>query len=329
MAETPRATATPVGASPVRPSTRSRVWQVAQALLLIATLWWAGRALASQWSELQRSAANTTVQWGWVALASAIVLGTYAMLIQSWRLLLGGWGSTLRYPAAVRIWTIANLGRYIPGKLWSIGALGVLAKREGVSAVAAASAAILGTLLNIGAGFGIMALSGARTLGAIKPWLQNVSLVVSVLFVIGTVLLPMVLPPVLATVARWRGLPPQSQHLPARTLWIATAMNALSWIGYGLAFAALARGIAPFTAVNPAVFIVLWTASYVGGYLVLYAPGGIGVRDVALSTGLVALGVATAGDAALLAIGSRVWLTVLEILPGLVALALSRRHDAG
>ena len=38
---------------------------------------------------------------------------------------------------------------------------------------------------------------------------------------------------------------------------------------------------------------------------------------------LVALGVAVSAEATLLVIASRLWLTVLEILPGLVSLALA------
>ena len=42
-----------------------------------------------------------------------------------------------------------------------------------------------------------------------------------------------------------------------------------------------------------------------------------------ITGGLVSLGLASTGDAALLALTSRLWLTVLEILPGLVALLLA------
>jgi glycosyltransferase 2 family protein len=304
--------------------TKARLWTALQAVLLIATLAWVARALAQRWDALRTAAAATTVHWGWIALASLIVLATYGMLIQSWRMLLAGWGSSLRFSAAIRIWTIANLGRYIPGKVWSIGALGVLAKREGVSGVSAAGAAILGTMLNIGTGLGIIALSSARVLAAFKtPWLQTVAVVASIAFVIGTLLLPLVLPPVLDRFARWRGLPALPQHLPATTIWASTAINAVSWVSYGLAFALFARGVAPGVIATPALFIVIWTASYVGGYLVLYAPGGIGAREAVMGGGLVALGLATAGDATLLTIASRLWLTVLEILPGLLALAFS------
>jgi hypothetical protein len=34
------------------------------------------------------------------------------------------------------IWSVSNLGRYVPGKLWSIGAMGLMAQRAGVSPVA-------------------------------------------------------------------------------------------------------------------------------------------------------------------------------------------------
>ncbi|MBL0172390.1 MAG: flippase-like domain-containing protein [Gemmatimonadaceae bacterium] len=302
-----------------------RVWITVQAVLLMATLVWVARALAEQWDSVRAVAAATQVQWGWVLFASLIVLATYAMLIQSWRLLLSGWGGHLRYGSAVRIWTIANLGRYLPGKLWSVGALGVLAKREGVSGVTAAGAAILGTLLNLGAGFGILALSGTRALGAFSPWLQIISLAISAAFVLGTLLLPRLLPSVLARVAAWRGLPPLETHLPAGTLWIATGINAASWVCYGVAFAAFARGVAPQVLATPSLFIVVWTASYLMGYVVLFAPGGIGVRDAAMTGGLIALGLASSPDATWIALTSRVWLTVWEILPGLLALLLAPR----
>lgn len=303
---------------------RRLAWKGAQLLLLAATLYWAATALAKQWNGVRAVAIDTHVQWSWVLLASLIVLATYAALVQSWRMLLAGWGGHLGFWAAARIWTIANLGRYIPGKLWSVGALGVLASKEGVSGVAAAGAAILGTLLNIGAGFGILALSGTRTLGAFDPWLQATAVGASVAFVGGVAVLPWILPPILQRLAAWRGMATTSQHLPARTLWLSTVINGLSWVGYGLAFLAFTRGVAP-NVVGPApVFIGVWTASYLIGYLFLFAPGGVVVREVAMASALVALNLAGAPEATFLALASRLWLTVWELLPGLLSLLIAR-----
>jgi hypothetical protein len=44
---------------------------------------------------------------------------------------------------------------------------------------------------------------------------------------------------------------------------------------------------------------------------------------VVMSGGLVALGLAHPADATLLALASRLWLTVWELLPGLLALGMS------
>ncbi|MCC6243805.1 MAG: flippase-like domain-containing protein [Gemmatimonadaceae bacterium] len=291
-------------------------WRGVQFVVVALVLHWAAQTLASQWSDVSALSANSSIEWTWVGLASVIVLGTYAMLIQSWRMLLAGWGGRLSFWQAARIWTIANLGRYVPGKLWSIGALGVMAKREGVSGVSAASAAILGTLLNIGAGFGILALSGSQTLRAISPRIGSAATVVAVLFIIGTLALPRVLPPILKRIAAWRSVSLPPSMLPARTLWSATAMNAASWVCYGLAFFAFAKGVTPQVVASPLLFVVIWTASYLSGYLALIVPGGIGVREMAMGGAIVTLALGGAADATYLALTSRVWLTVWEIAPG-------------
>jgi uncharacterized membrane protein YbhN (UPF0104 family) len=68
------------------------------------------------------------------------------------------------------------------------------------------------------------------------------------------------------------------------------------------------------------VFIAVFTASYLIGYLVLFSPGGLGFREAALTVLLVGVGAAGQGDAVILGVTSRLWLTVLEVLPGLVSL---------
>jgi glycosyltransferase 2 family protein len=304
---------------------RSRWKTLLQIAVVLAALAFAGRTLSGQWDEVRSVASGLRIDWWWTLLGSVIVLLTHASLVQAWRMLLGGWDSAPSFWRSARIWSISNFGKYVPGKVWSIGALSMLAGREGVSGVAAAGAAILGTLLNIGTGFGIVALSGARVLGVIRPWMQTVAIIAAVGFVVGVLMLPRLLPPVVSWIARRRGTKPIDRHLSTRTLWLVTGVNALAWVGYGLAFAAFAHGVTPAIAGAPAAFITAYTASYLWGYLVLVAPGGLGVREVVLAAMLVALGMATAPEAAVLALASRVWITILEIGPGLLALALTPR----
>lgn len=285
----------------------------------------AARALTRNWEETRAVAAEVVPDWPWIVLASAIVLLTHASLVQCWRALLEGWDSAPSYWTSVRIWTISNFGKYLPGKVWSILALKILAGREGVSGIAATSAAIMGTLVNIGAGFGIAAISGAGALDALNPSARGVAVVGAVLFLAGTAAIPWLLPRMVAWFVARRGLPPVQRHLAPSRLWTVTAVHALSWVGYGLAFLAFSKGITPQVTGNAAAFITVYTISYLAGYLFLPAPGGIGIREWALVTMLVSLRMCSLPEATVLALASRVWITILEITPGLIALLFTAR----
>ena len=315
----------PIERSPRERTTRSRAKVVLQLVAVAIALGYAAHELSGQWDAVQGVAAGVRLDWPWILLGSALVLLTHGSLVQGWRLLLGGWDTAPSFWTSARIWSVSNFGRYIPGKIWSVGALSVLAERAGVSGVAAASAAILGTLLNIGAGFGIVALSGARVFVGVRPWMQQAALASAVAFVVGVLLLPRLLPPVVEWITRRRSLPTVERHLSSARLWSVTAINAFAWVGYGLAFAAFARGVTPQVAGAAAAFVTVYTASYLIGYLVLFAPGGVGFREWALIAMMVALGMGTQPEVTVLALASRVWITILEILPGLIALLFMPR----
>jgi len=299
-------------------------WRAVQLLLLLALFAFIARAVVEQQDRLRAAASTITVNWMLVAAASTIVLATYAALIQSWRVLMTGWGSSLSYTAAVRTWTIANLGRYIPGKVWSVGALVVLAQREGVNPVAATGAAMLGTLINLGAGFGVVAVTGSVVLDALGTGYRTAAWIGSALFVVGIVALPWLLPVVLRFLAARRpAIRMPERELPHRAIWLAVGINIASWAGYGTAFMLLSRAVLPEVSGALPAFIAIWTASYLVGYLFLIAPGGIGAREGALVAAFLALGIAGSAEAAILAAASRLWLILLEVLPGLVCLALA------
>lgn len=298
-------------------------WRVAQTVFLIAALAYTARQVATNWTTVKASATNMHANWGLILGASCIVMLTYAALIQSWRVLIAGEGSSLQFLSAARIWFIANLGRYIPGKVWSIAALNVMAAREGVPGTAAAGAAVLGTLINIGAGFGVISLSGSRLMAGLDPVFRGASVICSVIFVLGVVALPWILPPTAEWAARRFGKTAPPVRLPAQNLLTAVSINVLSWFCYGWAFMVFSHAVMPGVTGTLAQFTGVWTASYTLGYLAFFAPGGIGVRETTMGVAMVGLGMASVGDAALIAGTSRLWLSLVEVLPGLIALLCS------
>lgn len=300
-----------------------------QLLAIGAALLFAVLTLRGQWDALQAASAQLRLSWGWLLAASALTLATYAALVHAWRLLTAGDGQLLPFGTAARIWATANLGRYIPGKVWSIVALGVLGREAGASPVMAATAAVAGTLINLGLGFAVVGLLGGRALAAMQlPGGQPVAIAAAVGTVLGLVLAPRLLPKAVAWIAARRGSGPVALRLPADRLAIVAAINALSWCGYGIAFHWVARGIG-VPGGDPGTMIAVFSASYLAGYLALPLPGGLVVREAALVAALTGLGTMGRADATLLAVFSRLWLTVLEVLPGCVALAMRSRRASG
>jgi uncharacterized membrane protein YbhN (UPF0104 family) len=99
-------------------------------------------------------------------------------------------------------------------------------------------------------------------------------------------------------------------------------------MGYGLALWLLARGLLPHAGLGLLPATTVFTTSYLAGFLALFAPGGIGVREGALVATMQRAGLATPAEAAVIAVASRIWLTVLEIIPGLIALLIPTTRRA-
>jgi glycosyltransferase 2 family protein len=305
----------------LRADRRKALLLVAQLLAAALLVYYVGRTIAEQWVALRTQPLHTDVEAGSLLLAVATVLATYAMLIHVWRILMPD--ARMPFWRAARVWSVAGLWRYVPGKVWSIGALSVLAQRENVPAASAASASVLNTLLNIATGVAVALVLAWRWLGERGSGAQAVAVAVVVLAVAGLVALPYVLPRLGAMAARLSGRDIQLRAPSRKAIAIATAANLLSWISYGLAFMWLVRGMLGQATGAPWQYIAVFATSYVIGYLFLIAPGGIGPREGVMFSLMTSLGLATAKDAALVTVASRVWLTLLEMVPGLLFLA----HD--
>jgi uncharacterized membrane protein YbhN (UPF0104 family) len=309
--------------------TRRRLVRLAQLAIVALVLWRATLALGGPWAEFRGRGGVLRADWGLAALSALVVLATYALLIEAWRLVVRAWGGHLGFGTAARIWSVSNLGRYLPGKVWSIAAMGLLARRAGVSAVAATGSSILVTLVNVAAGFAVLLLAGSRALALVAPGEAGKRLAVSVALAVtaGLVVLPWALPSLARVAVRLLRREVVLPTIAPEQLWLVVLANVAAWFGYGAAFLLLGRAVLPGSAsvvLSAGSWLdatAVFTASYLAGYLALVVPGGLGVRELAMVAVLTGLGITGNVEAWLLALASRLWLTVLELLPGLLFLA--------
>ncbi len=291
------------------PGATARRWLwVVQGLVTLAVVAFVGRALARNWDQFRSLHVTLTIGPGWIAGSVLLVFLTYVMQVESWRRILAGWGQRLTFRAAARVWSLANLGRYVPGKVWSVAGLVVLAQQAGVEAGPAAASAFVLQAISLGTGAAVVA---AVAPGSAPPLRLAAAGLAAVLTI--TVL---VWPRTARRLGRLVNATAPLEPLRPSAVFAGAVLTVLSWGTYGAAFWMLTRGLVPDTPLPLNAAIGAFTLGYILGVLALFAPGGVGVRELVL-IGLLApfLG---SGGAVAVSVASRLLLTVLEATAALV-----------
>jgi hypothetical protein len=247
---------------------------------------------------------------GLLLAASVLLLAAYFVSAWIWGLMVRDLGGP-RIPGreAVQLFMIANLGRYIPGKVWQIAGLAALARGKGVPAATATGAAVLG--------HGI-ALVAASTLGLgalltgpepYRTWGIVGAVVVAIVLVLVSI------PAVFRRLADlWLRMTKTETSLGALhgARWLG--LYILNWTMYVLSFWVLSCSLGLQGGVVP--LASGFAAAYVLGYLMVFAPAGLGPREGFLIMFLTPhIGVTSSG---LLAVVARLWMTVVEVVPAAI-----------
>jgi hypothetical protein len=257
-----------------------------------------------------------------LSLSCLALLAGYVTSAAIWgRMVEGIGGPRLPLSVASEVYLVANLGRYLPGKLWQIAGLAALARPHGAGVGVSTAAAVLGQALALGGA----ALVGTTALAAggagIGAWsaLSAGALVV----IVAVALIPPLQHAAIDAWFRLAGHRELTLRPSGATTLLWLLLYTLNWVVYAAAFLMLARS---FDLPGPAVLLASsFAAAYVLGYAVIVAPAGIGVREGFLVLFLSpAMG---AGQATALSIIARVWTTAVELLPAAALWGLHLRRS--
>lgn len=286
------------------------------------------RSLAANWSQVRAREIDWAFRPGWVAASLVVILATYVVLVESWRRMLAGWGPRLPWWEAARIWVVSSMGKYIPGKVWAVAGMALLAQRQGVSPWAATGSAVLLQVVSIGTGALLVGLTGIRVLEASRPG-SRLALVL-ILVASGLGLLAVLWRPLAARLVRLVAPEAGERVTPSpEAVLFGMAANLLAWVSYGAALWLLARGVLPGLPLRLDEAVGAFAGSYIAGLLMVLAPGGLGVRESVLVFML--QGRIGQEPALALAAVSRVGMTVadvLAVLPFARAFKETARHGA-
>lgn len=296
---------------PAKPPALSaaRGW-VLRALFLVAVTAAGAWSLRGRWGEVLVAGADVGVE-GWVAalLATLLGLGITGLL---WRGLLALHGHRLGVRTATSTFFVGQLGKYVPGSVWSIALQARMAARVGVPVRATASTSLLFLLVHV--------LSAGPVVLVALPFLSLAPehrLGVALVALCG---LAMFVPPVLSTIVRLTSAEPIGWT--ARTSLLVLASMCGAWGCYGIAMWALWGGPSASTAL---VLLAAFAAAYVAGVAVPLAPAGLGAREVVFV--LLAAPVTDIVTATAVALLARVVHTGADFLWAVVSWSLARFGD--
>ncbi len=297
---------------------------VIKLVLTAIIIYFVGRQLVKNWSEI--------AHYDWeinpllIVLSIVFHLTTFVFFSGMWCILIRAFGYNVPFKYAFKISYIADLGRYIPGKVWSVfGMVYFLNKINVKKEVAFASwgvALILGFLPGFAVVFIALSFHPEMMPEALRGnigVLPYIAMVVTVLITILLALMPEKSMLIFNWFLKLLKRPQIEFKLKKKVALIILIGYFIGWVFYGLGFYTFINAIM----VKPPLPVVAGVGSfamaYLIGYMTFFTPGGLGARELVLTAVLTPfLGPVAAGAA----VAARLWNMVSELIAALIALSI-------
>lgn len=282
-------------------------------LVLVGAVAWALRD--QDWSALGEVLRQQSTTYFLLMAAGAVLLnavGTVLTMV-GWRAVLSGVGEPMAAIPAARIFFVGQFAKYVPGKV--LGA--VVTVQMGRSAGAPAIRMVSAWLLAL-----VVAMLTATTLGLAAAFqLVEGSLIWLALAgvpVVAVLVRPSLVERAMAVAARLLRRPAPATRISGAAIRRAVLLQSGAWVAGGLHlwWLAVAFGAPPAGAL--VLCVGAFSLAAVAGMVAVFAPDGIGVREVVLLAALSA--VLPVPVATVVALVSRVVVTIGEVVTAGVGL---------
>jgi len=268
--------------------TLSIVRKTALAVTIGAIVAFMAVSLWLNWDGVVREGIRIRAEYLVLMLPFGLVAGVLHCL--AWRLSLRSIGQRIPFGRAFSIFSIAQISRYLPGGVWNYAGVVYLGAREGISKKAGASAIAIFTAVNL--------FTAAIMFAVTLPWLAGSAYVVALLPVFAVllaagavvILRPGIFVWLLNRALRLFKKQPISAEISRGRIVLVACIEMFNWLAAGaahyIAFVSLGvdtPGLLPIAGAAAAAWVI--------GYLVLFVPNGLGVREGALALILAGYGI--------------------------------------
>lgn len=296
---------------------KKKIFSIFKWLWLVLVLAAAGYYFYRNWEQVINLISQISA-WRIVLSLVLLIIGKmFLVLLVQYSVNSEGWHP--KYIETLGIYGLSSLGKYIPGGIWQfVGRFGVY-KVNGLSSKASTRAMILEN---------IWLLGSAVAIGVIGVFLTRFDLIagllnlpnhqwLAILFTILALGLWIVVLKIVHKTMRRH----TAENIPS--IFVVAGVGLLLWTFIGGSFFVMFHDF-PFSAAP--LFIGGYAVSWAVGYIAVFAPGGLGVREAALA--FVFSNIASVEMIAVYAAMNRIIWVIAEVLFGLVGMVQKQGMQA-
>ncbi|MDD3802867.1 MAG: lysylphosphatidylglycerol synthase transmembrane domain-containing protein [bacterium] len=230
----------------------------------------------------------------------------FSLLSLAYQFILSGMGAKISLLNSMRIIGISTFGRYIPGKIWFTVGRAVLAERVGVSKKNSFTAVLIETFYLILTGLTFFVFSYKYITGKSAYFL----LLFPASFAAVSLVKPGVFTFLMNIFLRKMKKDTIEMNMSIKDAFVLNGIYILMWLGFGLQFLFLIKSLG-FSA-NSVFLISVYPVAWVLGFIVIFIPSGIGIREGVMVFLLSHF--MDGGTALAISILSRIQMTLSELL---------------
>lgn len=267
-----------------------------------------GRMVMRDWDEIRRSVTGDSLIW--VAPAFVCFLLSVATIAVNWKTLLEILGVKYSFFNCMKTFFYSMLIKYFPGKIWGVTGRVVMSKSDGVPEGTNALSIILESLfLMISA-----SLVGLPALAVFYSMPIEIRIIMLISPFVLVFLHPsMILWSVKKLSARFPGYIISLEYVPEyKTMIILLIRYCLVWVFQGLGFWFCLKMVHELPWTNLWVAITGNCLAWLVGFLAVFTPAGLGVREIILAR--FTSGIIPAGPGAMAVVMSRIIIILCEII---------------
>lgn len=282
--------------------------------LILAIFYYLINRIYKDWELVKTASFSTSTPL--IIASILLLLFLFFFQVFIWQKILIDNGYSISFWKSYKIFTLSNLGRYIPGKVWQVLGMMYMAEKENIPKSVTAVSAVFVLLLSIIAGAFFVCATFLSNWDFIEKFHIDYFILLLPLCLFS--LHPRIMNFVVVLLGKIFKREMQTLNYNTKKLLKYLSLYFFFWLVYGVSFSLFLSGIYPLNSIKEYITIAgIYPSAFLVGYLTLIVPGGIGVRE-----GVVAMLLSyfmPPAVASTIAILSRVWFSAVELISVLLA----------